>query len=164
MKNLPVLRYQLPINKELHLTYDVSLELYANRQVSARKFEAGGILLGGIYEDFIQIEAISIPGGNDIRKPYFFQRDRERAQRLINQAFEYSRGTTNYLGEWHTHYQTDPQPSPLDISEMQQTFEKSELPLKFIVAIIVGNSDFIGNLWVGFQDKGGLQQCSILNG
>lgn len=160
---LPILRYELPIKKELHITYDVSLELYENRQVSAGKYEAGGILLGSIYDDFIQIEAISTPGGSDIRKPSFFQRDRDRAQRLINQAHEYSQGITNYLGEWHTHYQKTPRPSSLDISEMQKTFEKSKLPLQFIVAIIVGNSDFIGNLWVGFQDKDGLQPCSILN-
>ena len=160
MVSLPILRYELPINKELRLTYDVSLELYENRQVSAEEYEAGGILLGSIYDDFIQIEAISIPGGSDIRKPFFFQRDRDRAQRLINQAHEYSQGLTNYLGEWHTHYQKIPQPSSLDISEMQKTFEKSKIPLQFIVAIIVGNSDFIGNLWVGFQDKNGLRLCS----
>lgn len=160
--NLPIIRYELPIKTQLRFTYDVSLELYENRQVTIENFEAGGILLGSVYGSIIRIEAISTPGGGDIRGPTFFQRARERAQRLINQAYEYSYGTTTYLGEWHTHYQEGPQPSPLDISEIQQTFQQSKLPLKFIVSIIVGNGDFIGDFWVGFQDKNGLQSCSRL--
>ncbi len=160
--NLPILRYKLPIKKELFITYDVSLELYENRQASADDLEAGGILLGSIYDGFIQIEVISIPGGNDIRKHDYFQRDRERAQRFINQAHKYSRGITNYLGEWHTHYQENPRPSPLDLSEIQQTFKKSSLPLKCVLTIIVGNGDFIGDLWVGFQNINGLEVCPRL--
>lgn len=139
---------------------EISLELFQNRQSSVDHLEAGGILLGSIYQKIVRIDAISTPGGNDIRRRNYFQRNRERAQLLINQAHEYSHGKTNYLGEWHTHYQFNPKPSPLDLDEIEKTFRQSQLPLKFIVTIIVGNSDNIGDFWVAFLNENDLVSCS----
>ncbi len=157
-----ILKYKLPIRKELHLTQDICQDLRENRQILAQDAEAGGILLGSIYKNYVQVDAISVPAGNDVRKPNYFQRDGERAQRLIYQAYEYSNGTTNYVGEWHTHYQNNPTPSSLDLSEIRNTFDKSQLPLKFVVSIIVGKGDFIGDVWIGFQDGNRLVCCPRL--
>ncbi len=156
---LPILRYQLPINVELHIVDDISLELHENKQTSAGDSESGGILLGSIYDDIVRVEAISTPSGSDVRGINYFQRDKAQAQRLINQAYEYSHGTTNYLGEWHTHYQEYPQPSQLDSSEIQKTFKNSILPLNYIIDIIVGCGDNIGDLWIGFIAERGIESC-----
>ncbi len=160
MDRFPILRYQLPIKMELHIVDDISLELHENRQTSVGDFEAGGILLGSIFDDIVRIEAISIPGGGDVRKRNYFQRDKTRAQRLINQAYEYSHGITNYLGEWHTHYQEYPQPSQLDLNEILKTFKNSILPLNYILDIIVGRGDYIGDLWIGYVSERGVEPCS----
>ena len=111
------------------------------------------------FDDVVQIDAISIPGGNDVRRRNYFKRDKIRAQKLIDQAYTYSHGITNYLGEWHTHYQECPQPSELDIMEILKTFENSFLPLKYALDIIVGCGDYIGDLCISFIAEHGIEPC-----
>lgn len=93
-----------------------------HRQHRARDAEAGGILLGRriLETDDVVIDLASEPHVADSRSRFRFFRKKEPAQRLVDTSWERSKGTQNYLGEWHTHPEDDPAPSALDLGEWQR--------------------------------------------
>lgn len=144
----------------LLITDTVAQRLLEHRQHDTNPLESGGILLGSYYESYIKIENITTPGIGDKQGPSFFYRDKNRAQALVNQAFYDSNGTNIYIGEWHTHDEANPSPSSIDRTQIKSALMKSKLHFGFLVSIIVGNRDFIGNLCVGYQDITRLVECS----
>lgn len=78
--------------------------------------ESGGILVGGFIpaENKYVITEASVPCSKDVCGRTFFIRDRENAQKIINKIWKDSKGTINYLGEWHTHGCEMPFPSSTD--------------------------------------------------
>ena len=151
--------YQLPNKKLLHLTDDVIRQFFKHRQIRFLSKESGGILLGRVYENKITVETATTPGKGDKRGPFFFHRNRARAQRLLENAFNESNGEQTYLGEWHSHKEKNPSPSRKDIIEIEAAFRMSRLHTNFILCIIVGNQDKLGNLWIGFFNGSGMQEC-----
>lgn len=78
--------------------------------------ENGGILLGGYIpsENKYIITTASEPCIYDRKGAAFFVRNKENAQKIIDQCWEDSGGRINYLGEWHTHCYENPYPSFVD--------------------------------------------------
>ena len=68
------------------------------------------------------------------------------ANKLINSAWRKSKGTVNYLGEWHTHNESKPVPSKTDKSLMLQVVEDSSCPFTRAFMLIIGNA---GEVYVG---------------
>lgn len=154
------LSYNLPNGKVLHLTQDILTVFRMHRQTRFSIFEAGGILLGRFYSDSMIVEKATTPGEGDRQGPLFFHRNRSRAQRIVDKIFEESGGEQTYLGEWHTHNEGNPHPSWKDRIEIERAFRKSRLNVDFMICIIVGNQDTLGNLWLGFYDRNGMRECS----
>lgn len=105
--------------------------------------EAGGILIGRISsrENNILIDVATSPHSNDIRKRFFFFRRKEKAQQIVNKYWQKSGGTKIYLGEWHTHPESNPNPSLHDLKNWINIFSKATYEQDFLVFTIVGTEN-----------------------
>jgi integrative and conjugative element protein (TIGR02256 family) len=108
-------------------------------QVSADGNETGGILLGAVTRDALIVRHAGSPGPNATRRPDFFQRDLEHAQRLGDQMFDADRSI--WIGDWHTHLRAPPAPSTRDLATYQQLLADPELDFQQFVAVILAASD-----------------------
>ena len=110
--------------------------------------EAGGILLGYVYRDRDEIEEISIPSRFDKKGLFFFNRKKDTAQLKINKAWHVSKGTLIYIGEWHTHSERIPSPSPTDRNMIKRVCGETKMGLDYLYLVIVGIDN---TYWVGRQ-------------
>jgi integrative and conjugative element protein (TIGR02256 family) len=65
--------------------------------------ETGGILAGYMEKGIIMITHATGPGPKAIHTRASFLRDGEYCQAELDKIFEHTTGTTDYLGEWHSH-------------------------------------------------------------
>lgn len=90
--------------------------LSKHRQLSPQATEAGGILLGHLRGPHFHIRFATFPGPNDVRSRTSFHRQDESHER----AYLRARGDdplVAYIGDWHTHPENLPIPSPIDERE-----------------------------------------------
>lgn len=106
------------------------------RQIDVRASEAGGVLLGRHLHDesAIIVDAITTPLPSDRRSRTRFYRSQQH-QVAIDQAWRNSHRTCTYLGEWHTHPEAIPTPSPIDHADWQRRLQADQFtePLFFII-------------------------------
>jgi integrative and conjugative element protein (TIGR02256 family) len=99
--------------------------------------EAGGVLLGRHLRDgsAIIVDAVTTPMAGDRRSRTRFYRARRRHQAAIDTAWRDSDGTCTYLGEWHTHPESVPTPSPIDWADWQRRLRDDRYtePLFFLI-------------------------------
>lgn len=105
---------------------------------TGRKNEQGGILLGTVSDDIIEINRISIPTMFDKSSRHGFIRDKKSAQLFVDYEFENSNGKIIYLGEWHTHPENYPTPSYQDKNMITKQFKDNILNEPFLLLFIVG--------------------------
>lgn len=105
--------------------------------------ESGGILLGYRREEHLHVIAATVPQATDCRRRFWFHRSARTHQEIATQKWVLSDETVDYLGEWHTHPESDPNPSALDFSEWAKI---SHLKLSTMIFLIMGWS---GNIWIG---------------
>lgn len=117
---------------------DVIKTLLSHRQLTPASKESGGVIIGERRGKHLVVRMISVPNQNDIRKRNFVDRVGPHHQELVNKAFEESGGTSQYLGEWHTHPEDSPSPSGTDLKSWNANL-KSDDPF---VLIIVGRRKF----------------------
>jgi integrative and conjugative element protein (TIGR02256 family) len=94
------------------------LELFLNADTD--RCEAGGLLLGLRRGLHLEILDLTLPGRGDRRYPMRFERRCRSHQASATAAWRRSEGFIDYLGEWHTHLETDPTPSSIDRSSLRQ--------------------------------------------
>ncbi len=121
----------------LNFDADVLAMFAKHIQRKARDCEAGGILVGTVYEAGLLVKEASEPTGRDVRRQYFFERMPFRHRALARSRWRASAGTLRYLGEWHTHLQDHPTPSALDRAEWRQLARK-RADGRPMLAVIVG--------------------------
>jgi integrative and conjugative element protein (TIGR02256 family) len=106
------------------------------RQITLHDKETGGILLAKITKNEVRIvEATRAETEASISR-WLFKPSLRQKRRIVRAAFSKD---LHFIGEWHTHPEEDPNPSPLDIDSMKDTFLKSKHELNYFVMIIVGN-------------------------
>lgn len=110
------------------------------RQLDSASLEAGGVLLGRFIRSSsdIVIDVATVPGQGDKAKRFSFHRARSRSQALINQAWQESEGTRNYLGEWHTHPEDEPYPSQVDLNNWWRICSSAAYEQEGLLFVIVG--------------------------
>ena len=59
-----------------------------------------------------------------------------------------------YLGEWHTHNELNPTPSPRDKNMIKNMLKDSKMEIDFLILIIVGEK----NNYIGVQSKSSLKE------
>lgn len=107
-------------------------------QIHNKANEAGGILIGEVFDNLIVITDCSVPNQFDKSSRNNFIRAYKPAQKFIDKHFFKSNGTKIYLGEWHTHPEDIPSPSNLDITSFTKTIELNKLNSNIHFMIIVG--------------------------
>lgn len=114
--------------------------LFMHRQLGGGTPEAGGILLGRLIKgsaDIIVDHAFG-PSPEDRRGRFFFFRAKRPAQTLVDQAWQVSGQTLNYLGEWHTHPEDDPSPSCIDRRDWSRITARAKYEQSALLFVIVG--------------------------
>jgi integrative and conjugative element protein (TIGR02256 family) len=125
--------------------------LLSHRQLGRKDKEAGGVLLGRYIRgcrDMV-IDSLSVPGPKDWRTRTSFYRLREHHQKAIDEAWQSSRGTVNYLGEWHTHPESFPTPSNVDIWDWRRRLQEDTFDSGSLLFLIVGLEQM--RVWEGFR-------------
>ncbi|WP_441001165.1 Mov34/MPN/PAD-1 family protein [Fodinibius sp. SL11] len=118
-----------------------SIESFSQyRQNEPTKKEAGGLLLGRYIKNSndIIVDKITIPFERDVRKRYYFCKRDLQHQDIVDQEWESSEGTCNYLGEWHTHPEKNPSPSSFDIKGWREKIVRDSFDHHSLFFIIVG--------------------------
>ncbi len=145
-------------SEEIHIANNV-LQIFCDyKQDSYKKHESGGILIGQIVNDNLEIHKVSIPNKFDKSSRRSFERDKDAAQVIIDFEFCNSNGTYIYLGEWHTHYENKPIPSSKDIKMIKQQHKINTLNSDKILLIIVG----LEQLFVGVYNGKTLESDYVL--
>lgn len=118
-----------------------SIEKYRQQSETAR--EAGGVLLGRLIVNApdIVVDDVTEPSSSDRRGRFFFSRSAVPTQRAIDDAWQNSNGTRNYLGEWHTHPELDPSPSPTDFENWQRLSRRARYEQDSLFFVIAGMTE-----------------------
>lgn len=80
--------------------------------------ETGGILVGRVRGNVVQVTAASDSGPAASESPNGFLRDGEHCQAFLEEAISSSGGAVTYVGEWHTHPQHAALPSYTDVTSL----------------------------------------------
>ncbi len=144
----PEINLKVEINNSLiEKLYRIGLQHYPK--------EYGGILIGHYSEDhktcFI-IETITSENSKSSR--YLFQREiRGLTEKLIE--FYNQEPPLIYIGEWHTHPDSTPTPSPTDSKAMTQIEQHEQVNITSPLLLILGVSklNYSVGLYVQHQKK-----------
>jgi integrative and conjugative element protein (TIGR02256 family) len=122
-----------PNNSGLLIEVAVLSQLGAFRQTRAHATEAGGILLGYRRDAHLHVVMATPPGPSDTRGRIRFRRDDESHARIALAEWSNSGEMIDYLGEWHTHPESDPLPSTLDLEEWRKICSRRKDPMVFLI-------------------------------
>ncbi len=127
------------------------------RQQTRRATEAGGVLLGRhlLQAAHVVVDEVTIPMVGDRRWRTGFWRERPAHQGVIDERWVESRGTCQYLGEWHTHPEAVPHPSSVDRCDWLRRLAQDTYETISLFFIIVGTAKLC--VWEGTRE-GTLQQ------
>lgn len=104
------------------------------RQDASHKPEAGGILLGYRRGRHLHIAQASAPLPGDRRGRTHFYRGAFPHSQFAIEGWLSSGGTIDYMGEWHTHPETQPTPSRLDLEQWQAIHcRRSAFSMVFVI-------------------------------
>lgn len=107
--------------------------------------EGGGVLLGRYIRGTqdIVVDEITEPQPSDKRSLFAFLRDALAHQRIIDWFWKQSSGTTNYLGEWHSHPEDNPTPSAQDLKDWRRKLREDTVDAESTHFIIVGKKEIV---------------------
>lgn len=120
--------------------------------------ESGGIILGRVMGDAIEIQRLSVPTELDKRSRITFDRHRLSAQIVINHEHANTHGQVTYLGEWHTHPEDDPTPSGVDITMIKKQFAENTIHTNFLILLIQGRK----TLFTALISRAGIIRADLI--
>lgn len=112
-------------------------------QVQSGMPESGGILLGKVRGEHLEVLHATRPSLRDSQRRFFFERAPFSHRDQANRYWKESGGLIRYLGDWHTHPEIHPTPSLLDRLEWNKlaAFRQDHRP---VLVVVVGTH----SLWV----------------
>jgi len=141
------------------LTDGVLTHMAVNRQIRRSHAEAGGQLFARFSDIKIVVEEATGPRATDLRTRTSYVPDRAAEQQEIVER--HARGL-HYVGDWHTHPDSIPKPSPRDLASMAECVIKSTHALNGFLLVIVGQADGPAGLHVSVHDDQGCYRL-VLN-
>ncbi len=141
----------------LVLSESVIEHLVRHRQIGRDSHEAGGQLFAHIEDSIIRIELATGPRPSDRRRPRSFLPNRLAERQEIQQLFKEG---LHYVGDWHTHSERHPRPSPIDIASFQDMFCQSRHHLASFVLVVVGTAALPCGLFVGIANERSWRELS----
>lgn len=127
------------------------------RQLTRHAPEAGGILLGCRRGAHLHVTQLTVPGPKDVATRVSFERKDRCHQQQALRAWEQSGHTVDYLGEWHTHPERSPTPSPTDRRAWAEILQKRNEPHAFLIA----GTEVV--LWAGCAIMGALARLTPID-
>lgn len=111
--------------------------------------EAGGVLIGQLssVENSLVIDRITQPLPGDVRSRFGFFRRQRKHQSVLDKEWEDSGHRRTYFGEWHTHPESRPTPSPMDLKSWREKLLNTSMVVPHLIFIIVGQVDT--GVWAG---------------
>lgn len=119
------------------------------RQRHSWSSEAGGLLFARLSPPTINVVVATGPRRTDKRTRYSYHPDRRAEQREID---SFHKQDLHFVGEWHTHPERYPAPSPLDRKSMIEAVGRSRHQLNAFVLTIIGQASFPAGLYVSVFD------------
>ena len=77
------------------------------------------------------------------------QRDAELANQFLTDDYEASEQTRTYMGEWHTHPESDPTPSGVDMQSIENNYLTATHSAPFLFMVIVGTESIYISVYNG---------------
>lgn len=130
------------------------------RQNDPETREAGGVLLGRyiLGSTDVVVDDVTVPTPSDCRRRFFFFKNKQSHQAVVTDRWIKSNGTCNYLGEWHTHPEPDPNPSSVDICEWKRLLRVTKFDGDCLYFIIAGTKQI--RIWEGNRKNSSITQLS----
>lgn len=119
-------------------------------QNTSRAKEAGGILLGRFYENTstMLIDELTTPTWLDRRTRTSFYRSNAH-DRALKKYWQKTDKIGGLLGLWHTHPESQPKPSYIDLQDLNQQFNSFSYLSNRILYVIVGITHI--GLWIAYR-------------
>lgn len=114
--------------------------MFSFRQIKKGSHESGGVLLGRYIKGSsdVVVDLVTTPKKNDSSTEVFFFKNKDEHQTVVNEEWQESKGTCNYLGEWHTHPQDHPMPSSTDIRTWLRLVKETQFEFGELHFVIIG--------------------------
>jgi integrative and conjugative element protein (TIGR02256 family) len=109
------------------------------QQVRHNQTEAGGQLFARLTRYEIFVEEATGPRPTDRRGRTHYTPDRQAERKEIRERFDLG---LHYVGDWHTHPENVPVPSPIDRFTISDCSRRSTHKLAGFLLIVVGNGSF----------------------
>ncbi|WP_145034914.1 Mov34/MPN/PAD-1 family protein [Caulifigura coniformis] len=129
---------------------EVLAHFHRHRQTRWYHREAGGQLFATTAGLVLTIVEATGPRRSDRRTRVSYVPN--RAAEASEIADQQTRGRV-FVGDWHTHPESVPNPSPLDQRSIQECFRKSTHGLNGFLLVIVGLAEFPDGLLVSVSDS-----------
>jgi integrative and conjugative element protein (TIGR02256 family) len=102
--------------------------------------EAGGVMVGRFIEggNDVVVDLVTPPLPGDRRSRCRFHRRAKPHQAVLNREWKTSGGVRTYLGEWHTHPESFPTPSSIDIRDWRRRVRRDSFHGDTLRFVIVG--------------------------
>ena len=128
-------------NKEIELSISIEDDFINHLYTIGMKHfpkEFGGFLIGKYSEDFktVYIKETILPQNFKPSK-FSFERGVEGVKELLEKYYE-AEESMIYIGEWHTHPDNLPIPSPTDIIALEMIANHKEVKIKNPILLIMG--------------------------
>lgn len=141
-------------NQYLYIEQPVLMSIRKYIQLGKHSTEAGGLLMGYFRGKHVHITELTEPMTGDVRARHRFERRDPRHIEILNRKYTDSDGFINLIGEWHTHPEPHPTPSPIDRSEwMKIQIARKGLRSFFLIA---GEK----SLWLSTASGSNLEQVA----
>ncbi|WP_051677393.1 Mov34/MPN/PAD-1 family protein [Bradyrhizobium sp. URHD0069] len=124
----------------------------AHRQRRFFHREAGGQLFARVRGNDWEIITATGPRAGDRRGRLSFWPHRASEQ---DEIFDHHARGLDYVGDWHTHPEDTPKPSPDDLTSIAEVVRRSTHHLSGFLLLIVGRSSFPRGLWASFHSVNG---------
>ena len=128
-------------NIRVAVAQEVIRKLRDIQKTHSFRIESGGIIVG-YYENSLgelKISDLTFPQAKDVRSRFRFIRKAAGHQDIMDELWKKSGHKKSYLGEWHTHNQANPIPSPIDKLNWKK-IAKREQNFDILYFVIVGTS------------------------
>lgn len=115
-------------------------EIKSNARTGSATDETGGLLLGEIDDSLrsISIDVATGPPRDSKKSPDHFLCGIEGTEEQCKYYAEKSGNSTNFVGVWHTHPVSMPEPSSVDLEAMAQLLHCQDKTPRHVVMLIVG--------------------------
>jgi integrative and conjugative element protein (TIGR02256 family) len=123
------------------------------QQVLHNEAEAGGQLFARLTRYEIFVEEATGPRPTDRRGRTHYIPDRQAERKEIRERFDLG---LHYVGDWHTHPENVPVPSPIDRFTISDCSRRSTHKLAGFLLIVVGNGTFPECLHISLHDGSSL--------